>query len=420
MKHISLAIFLALFAVDAAAQTSNFWEDGSLKFSATYYGRDRDTENDRNEIHVNTLGLGLDYVSGYSGGIVGFDLGANANLGRGRGQSEILDYDPRTDKDESFVAIRTAALKFRADMGGAVFHLRGGYTPISVGTLGSSGGLFNHSYRGAEAKLVYGNFQIGYGIADQFHNEWSKSFHDMTNAWHQNRYGNNDGKEIRYIHSLGLRWDFTEKGFLDMGAGQGKDYRDNAQVALSFPFSKELSFTGYAFWGKYKSELSGFANPEDEYHFSGMFSYKLKDLLLTAGYGYTWAPDSDEMNFRMTAWANSDNRNFIQTWAQLDDFVWHNESVVKLGADYPIGKLISVLPGLSAGLSYNEAWGLDGGDNAYARELNYNLRYAFDEGKLKGLSAGVHMGHLWTGGGFAGKQDRDDIKVIVAYSYLFK
>lgn len=53
--------------------------------------------------------------------------------------------------------------------------------------MGTSGGLQSHSYRGVEAKYKIGDFELGYGWADQFRNEWDNRFRDMTNSWEQGR-----------------------------------------------------------------------------------------------------------------------------------------------------------------------------------------------------------------------------------------
>ncbi|VEB39961.1 Uncharacterised protein [Chromobacterium violaceum] len=36
-----------------------------------------------------------------------------------------------------------------------------------------------------------------------------------------------------------------------------------------------------------------------------------------AGLGKSRNPDGGEVNFRLTPYGNSDNRNFIQTWARM-------------------------------------------------------------------------------------------------------
>ena len=422
-----------------------------VTFNATYYGRVRDGKNSEaanqyyGDINTNVLGLGIDLKSGYAWDIIGFDLSAYTNIGQEHGQSELLnngDYSRTTanglQRGESYAAVNQAALKLKLGDSDLGMETRGGYTPIRIGTLGTSGGLHSHSYRGFEAKGFLKGFELGYGWADQFHNEWDTSFRGMTNRWDQNRssaaresVGNAD--TISYVHSIGGRYAFglDKAGFVDVGAGEGKDFRKNAQIAASYPIKIDslgiLTTTGYGYWGKYEEKLGSNyiagSSAANEYHVS--FSTKLNNDNWSAmiGYGYTHAPDSWEQQFRMTPWGNSDNRNFIQTWGQIDDFVWDGQSVVKISGTYQIGKLFA-LPGLEIGSSLYYAWGMENrdgpnaGKKGKAFEVDYKLIYTVQEGSLKGLSAGVYAGNLRYND-FDGKNDRDDVKVIVAYSFTF-
>ncbi|UGA40017.1 hypothetical protein JOS77_11940 [Chromobacterium haemolyticum] len=159
----------------------------------------------------------------------------------------------------------------------------------------------------------------------------------MTNSWEQGRSNGSAAKRVDYVNSLGFRY-APKNGFVDVGVGEGKDYRRNAQIAGSYSWQlngdDKLTATGYYFTGKYQTQLSGIQNPKNEYHASGSVSYATGGWTLMGGLGYTKAPDSGELNFRMTPWGNSDNRNFIQTWGQLDDFVWDGTTVYKLGVNY--------------------------------------------------------------------------------------
>lgn len=415
------------------------FNDASLTLDSGYYGRARSADNrgrldgsgqpvreHKDEIHVNVFGQGVFMRSGYAWGIVGFDVGGVTNLGRGRGWSEVLYHKEPENRDRSSVALGEAALKLRLDGGGDYgFDARGGFTPISVGTLGTSGGLHSHSYRGLETKVRYKNFWLGYGWADRFRNEWDDTYRDMTNSWHQNRWGYDDGKHISYVHSLGARYEFgpDNAGFVDAGVGEGRRYRRNAQAVASVPVDLgcigKLTLTGYGMVAKYREYFDAAADRSTEYHVSGMASLKTGLWTFSAGWGHTRAPDSQEMQFRLTAWGNSDNRNFIQTWAQLDDFVWDGQNVVKTGVKYEIGEKVC-LPGLSVGASYNFGWNArnpGAGRKSTGWEVDYHVEYAVREGRLKGLAMGLYAGHLrYANNNFHGKQNRNDIKAIVTYS----
>lgn len=408
-------------------------------FSAWYYGRDRQEQaaTDRGDIKVNVINLGLNFKSGYAWDKVGFDVAAHTaqKIGETKGWSEILRHeDGVSPKDESYSVISQAAIKFRQNADGQGLATRIGYTPISVGTLGTSGGLQSHAYRGAEVKYKTGDLELGYGWADQFRNEWDDRFRNITNQWHQNRGTNDkgiphiDGKQIEYVNSLGLRY-APKDGFVDIGIGEGKDYRRNAQIAGGYTWNlaggDKLTATGYLFTAKNITQLSGDTDPKNEYHASGSVSYATGGLTLLGGLGYTHNPAngaSNELNFRLAPWANSDNRNFIQTWGQLDDFVWDGQTVIKLSASYDFAKL--GLPGFSAGISGNYATGAkyknEQGQNVTAKfsEVDLSFGYAVQSGVLKGASIGIYPAWLKTDK-FDQKSDRSDVKVVANYTKTF-
>ena len=425
-----LADYLPEAETARGGSAADFWRDAQGAFRWTYYGRARDNHgadgSGAGEIHVNAAGYGLDFRSGYAWGVVGFDTSLAMNIGRGDGNSEVLKFDSETGRDSSSFTFREAALKLNFGDDRRRFMLRGGFTPIRVGTIGTSAGINPHGYRGLEAKFRTGDFELGYGWADRFHNDWDDNFREITNMWHQNRDNHDDGKRIDYIHSFGARYEFgpDKAAFVDLGVGEGKDFRRNAQIAASYPVrfgdGSDLTLTGYFIWGKYREELASAIskNPVDEYHFSASARYRRGPWTFQLGYGQTDADDSREMQFRLTPWANSDNRNFIQTWGQLDDFVWNGEKVVKISATLDLSEML--FPGLRVGAAFLYGWNIrsyDERNTIAAKEFDLSLEYVPSDGGLKGWSFGVYPAWLrFDDDKFYGKHSRNDVKVIVAYN----
>jgi hypothetical protein len=397
--------------------------------STTFYSRNRHATDHAGDIHVNAFSLGLDWRSGYVAGpwgFVGADLSGFANLrvAPGTGLSEVLYHDYRDGVDQSYATLAQAALKWRSTAAGDGWQVRAGYTPISVGTLGTSGGLHSHAYRGAEVKYRVGGLEVGYGWADQFRNEWDNRFRPMTNAWHQNREQyDGSGRRIDFVHSVGIRYEANADSYVDAGVGEGNRYRRNAQVtatrAWQLANSGTITATGYGLWGRYEAALGPVAAPRNEWHASGSVGYATGPFTASLGLGVTHAPDSGELNFRLTPWANSDNRNQIQTWGQLDDFVWDGTKVLKVAASYQIGSYVG-MPGLAVGISGIQGWAMKnpGRGNTSANEIDLSLTYDVKEGALKGVGFGIFPARLRTNG-FYGKSDRNDVKLIASYSKTF-
>ncbi len=416
-----------------------FFNDASLTLSSAYYGRARSSQNkdrpgnapDQNEIHVNAFGQRVDFVSGYAWGWLGADVSGQTGLGSGRGWSEVLLHEEPGNKDRGSISLGQAALKTRFGDEQLGFEARGGYTPIRVGSLGTSGGLFSHAYRGFEGKFLFKGFQLGYGWADQFRNEWDNTFRDMTNSWAQGRYGDR-AEKISYIHSLGLRYEFGEDkaGFADFGIGEAHNFRRNMQGVVSVPFDLgdigKLTVTVYGIAAKFQDKglyNLGVRPIRTEYHVSGSANLNRGDWTYGVGLGHTRAQGLGEMSFRLAPWGNCDNRNFIQTAGQLDDFVWDGQGVGMARIRYDIGNKIC-LPGLSVGAAGFWSWnGRNPGQGLKSRswEIDYSVEYSVQKGSLKGLAVGVYAAHLrYSGNKFHGKQNRDDVKLIVTYSKTFE
>lgn len=418
-------------SIQSAESGTTFFNESDIKFRSVWYSRDRHTEDGKKQIKTSVAALGIDALSGYAWGIIGFDLTANLSgkIGASSGWTEILyhdlnDLDNTQERSNMTVGQAALKLKFTSGNGNDGLYLRGGFTPIDVGTLGTAGGLLQDAYRGVEAKYQLGDVTFGYGWADQFRNEWDNQYRDMTNATHQNRDSFiGTASKIAYIHSLGLRYAATAASatLFDGGIGEGEHYRRNAQLAAATTIrlgaaNERMRISGYAFGARYLPALSGIANPGIEWHLSGAATYVRGALTLMAGIAATHAPDSGEMNFRLTPWANSDNRNYIQTLGQLDDYVWNGQKVLKLGLNYDLSNVLQ-LPGLFAGMSTNLSAGLRNPDGSTGRmrELGARLSYTVQSGSLKGIKLDLLPGRLLTQN-FKGKQSRKDLKFVVAYA----
>ncbi|MDP5007565.1 MAG: hypothetical protein NWQ13_00835, partial [Glaciimonas sp.] len=129
--------------IKSAANGAAFFDESDIKFRSVWYNRDRRTDNGKSQIKTSVAALGIDALSGYAWGIVGFDLTANLSgkIGASSGWTEILYHDlndVNNNQERSNATLGQAALKlkFTNGNGNDGLYLRGGYTPIDVGTLG--------------------------------------------------------------------------------------------------------------------------------------------------------------------------------------------------------------------------------------------------------------------------------------------
>lgn len=431
-------------AVDLATEAKQaFYDSSTSNLHSFLYIRDREQKNADGvwepNIENQTLQLAWDYKSGYFKDTVGLDIWANTNiqLGNTTGMSEILYYDHSCENnpaydgkgcEKSYAALSVAALKAKFGDDDIGLALRGGYTRINIGTIRSSWGLNPHAYRGLEAKAHFGDLVVGYAIADQFKNDWRKEFLPMTTKWHQNQKSGVDTTNtiIDHIQTVGAIYKF-DNGQVDLGYGIGKDYRQNWQALGKYNFDL----------GAAKLDLSAFyhGSVAEETDLTDVTDAKAQSYLALGAKvkhgGFTWiagvsSTDTDgqelNYNFRLTPWANSDNRNFQQTTSQLDDYNTDGTRAVKLALNYNFADWD--LPELTAGIGGNYGTNVRSSKtekeyNGTMRSFDWNVGYKFLDGSLEGLNIRAYRGKF-RGDDIVHKADRNDLKLLISYSVKLK
>lgn len=440
----SAAINASAAAVDLSDLAKKaFYEDSSVNLHSFLYIRDRENKVDgkyKPQIENQTLQLALDYNSGYFKDVIGFDLWASTNLKLGDtvGQSEILLYDYDCDDDgvaddaceKTNTSLNVASVKAKFGDEDAGLAMRAGYTRINIGTIRSSWGLNPHAYRGAEVKASFGKLHFGYAWADQFKNDWSSSFKDLTTKWHQGEDNMSGSEKIDFIHTVGAIYEL-DKGVIDVGYGEGKDFRKNWQVLVKYDVALSpattLKTSAFYHGGKYiDGDVSGIENASTESYMGLSTALKKGGFTASLGYSQTDASDAKDYNFRLTAWANSDHRNFLQTKSQLDDYTADGTKAIKSGLDYNFASW--GIPELSAGVSANYGWNVVT-DATAAKEdrtydgtmysVDYNIRYSFLDGGLKGLNVKFYPAYLRSSDTNY-KESRNDMKLMFNYTYGLK
>lgn len=449
-------IVLALMSVYGTAEASPvsddlhkaFIEDSSLNLNSAVYLRHRavkdaktgsySTDGTRGGIENKTANVSLDYKSGFFNDIVGVDFMAASNikLGSSVGQSEVLlfDYDCNGDGklspcEKSYAAIPIAALKAKYGNEHVLFNFTGGYTTINSGTIKNSWGLNPHSYRGFDSSFTVDKLKLTYAWADQFRNDWTKSFHDMTNTWHQNEAahlsGIKAGKIIDYIQSAGIVYN-TGNTIYDLAYGEGEGYRKNWHLLVTdshkFDNGAALATSAYYQGGKYITEKSNIKDPSLEYYAGIGLTLTKDNATYFTGYSQNKAESTRDYNFRLTPWANSDKRDFQQTLSFLEDYNVAGAKAIKVGFKYNM--LDFGLPNLTLGTSANHAWHVVSDVLKVKDKRTYDgtmqswdflVTYKFNVGDMKNINMTV-MPALFRTKDSNAKQDRNDIRVVFTHS----
>lgn len=280
-----------------------------------------------------------------------------------------------------------------------------------------------------EAKAHFGDLVVGYAIADQFKNDWQKEFLPMTTKWHQNQKAGSDSTNtiIDHIQTVGAIYKFGD-GQIDLGYGVGKDYRTNWQALGKYDFDLGAAKLGLSAF--YHGSIAEESELNPTVQDPKAQSYMALGAKLTHG-GFTWvtglsSTDTDgqelKYNFRLTPWANSDNRSFQQTTSQLDDYNTDGTRAAKLAVNYNFADW--GLPELTAGVGGNYATNVrsdkDAAEyNGTMRSFDWHVGYKFLDGELEGLNIRTYRGQF-RGNDIVHKKDRNDLKLLISYSVKLK
>lgn len=424
-----------------------FYDEGKLNLNTSLYIRHRAVKDPTTGkyglgpagIQNQTGNVAISYISGYYKDVIGFDFWGNASikLGHTVGQSEILYYDYECGQpgkfspcEKSYMSVSVAALKLYLGDAGTNFKLAAGYTPINSGTVKSSWGLNPHAFRGFDSSLTLDKLRLTYAWADRFRNDWNRDFKPMTTAWHQNNAAGLDdhgkiikaGAIIDYIHTVGAVYSVGNTTF-DVGYGEGKGYRRNwqAMIERNDTLKKDLTLKSKLFYqgARYIEELSKIKDPSTEYYMGVGFNLSYNNTVWSLGYSQNYAPDTDNYNFRLTPWANSDKRDYQPTTSELGDSNASGARAVRIGINYNFSSFNK--PELTLGSALTYGWHVVNNTNKYDSKRIYNdnmfsldllASYKIED---KGLSLYL-LPSLYRSMGGTYKTSRNDVRFIVNYS----
>lgn len=417
---IAVAIISAtcgsVYCPEAAA--TGFIDDSSLTGGIYYWQRHRDRKNlDVNSdkygqyeqnLHHSTFNANLDFSSGYFADFIGLDLAgfsavelSNAGpaapneigLSNAKGR-----WEERWDGDRSGFSFYKAALKIKHDN----YWLRGGYLqPTGQTLLAPQWSFLPGTYRGFEVGAVYdfdnaGELSLSWMWTDQYKSPWYRNMYNFRKA---------DGVTgIRYLHSVGAKYDFKNNLVLEGAFGQAADYMDQyfTKVSYAFPVAGNNLKTSWQFYGAKDKESGGASNVNDVYdglawlqamtlgYSSGPFDFRLEG---------TWVKAEGNQGFflqRMTPGYATSNGRLDVWWDSRSDFNANGEKALFAGVIYDLKNW--QLPGWAVGTSYAYGWDAKPStnpawqQNQRLRESSWNmdLLYTVQNGAAKGTLFKLH------------------------------
>lgn len=445
---ISLFLLPAVF-YSSPSVSAGFIADSSINGSIYYWQRQRDRkdllpDSDKygqyqQNLHHSTFNGSLDFSSGFSADVIGFDFamfGALEMSNSGPAAPNEIGFsdsknrwDERWSGDRNGSSIYKAAVKIKHDD----IWLRAGYIqPTGQTLMAPHWSFLPGTYLGAESGYHHdfgdaGKLSFSYMWSDRYKAPWYENMYNFRKA---------DGSTgIRYLHSLGLKYDFTNKFVIEAAFGQAAEYMDQyfAKASYAFPVAGNDLRTSWQFYGAKDKEHGGADNVNDVYeglawlqavtlgYTTGPFDFRLEG---------TWVKANGNQGFllqRMTPGYASSNGRLDVWWDARSDWNANGEKALFAGVVYDLARW--QLPGWGVGASYAYGWDAKPSSHpTYYQSTrlkesawNLDLLYTIQDGAAKGTLFKLHYTQYDNhsnipsyGGGFNNIfQDEKDVKFII-------
>ncbi|MBD8162981.1 chitoporin ChiP [Erwinia persicina] len=446
---LSLSLFLPAFFYPMPLMAHGFIADSSLKGSVYYWQRQRDRKDltpgsdkyghYQQNLHHSTFNGSLDFSSGYAAEVIGFDLAVfgaldMANSGPAA-PNEIGFSDAKTRWDEHWSGDRngTSLYKAAVKVNYDDIWLKAGYLqPTGQTLMAPHWSFLPGTYLGAESGI---RKEWGDAGALSFSYMWSNRY---KAPWYEHMYNfrKADGiTGISYLHSVGMKYELTDKAVIEGAFGQAAGYMDQYffKGSYAFPLQGNDLRTSWQFYGARDKEKGGAGNVNDVY--DGLAWLQALTLGYTAGpvdlrLEGTWVKAAGNQGYflqRMTPGYASSNGRLDVWWDARSDWNANGEKALFAGVMYDLARW--ELPGWGIGTSYAFGWGAKPAshpandphrrlkESAWNLDLLYTIQSGVAEGTLFKLHFTRYDNHSSIpsyGGGYNNIfQDEKDVKFIV-------
>lgn len=441
MYKSSLALAVAVGVLAQQAGAAGFIEDSKLALSSRtmYYNADnRETGPDQKE---SAQGFKLDYVSGFTQGVVGFGFDAQALLGihldggRGSRPNANNTFFP-SDSDGSAVhEWSRIGGNAKARISKTEAHIGSALAPNLPILVSNDGRLLPQTFDGGivtskeidNLTFTAGQIEHAYGRASS--NRTGLAVSGGTQDSNQFRFGGADWKvtkdlTLQYYYS-NLE-NYYSQNFLGLvhvlPIGTDQSFKTDLRYFDSRSDGKNGQ-AGYLF-----DNNGGFANTPGEVDnktWSAMFTYTLGGHAFLLGHqqvgddgGFVWLNQGSLLNDNRQNEGAGGSSFYLFTDSVVNQFARAGENTTFGQYSYDFARL--GVPGLKASISYLSGDDIKNksGNGDYSEwERDMRVDYVFQEGVLKGFGTTVrHGAYRGSGESIA---DQDQTRVIFNYTYSF-
>lgn len=440
MKKSTLALAVAVGVLAQQAGAAGFIEDSKASVSSRTLYFNNDNHEGGADQRETATGLKFDYKSGFTQGVVGFGIDAQALVGihldGGKGHHPDNNSFVPSDTDGSAVHnwsrlsgnVKALFSKTEAHLGGALAP----NLPILVA---NDGRLLPQTFEGGTItskeieNVTFNAGQLEHAIGRAGTNSTGLAVSGGTEESNQFRYGGADWKvtkDLTLQYYYANLQDYYTQHFLGavhvFPISEGQSFKTDLRYFDSSSDGRNGD-AGYRF-----NNNGGYAkNPGevDNKTWSAMFTYTLGGSAFLLGHQQV-GDDGGFVYMNQGSLLNDSGRNegaggssfYLFTDSMIHQFVRAGENTTFGQYSYDFAAL--GVPGLKAAVAYlhgDDIKSATGGSDSSEWERDMRLDYVVQQGPLKGF--GTTLRHGTYRGSSTGIADQDQTRLIFNYTYNF-
>ncbi|WP_454870659.1 OprD family porin [Pseudomonas lini] len=440
MKKSTLALAVAVGVLAQQAGAAGFIEDSKASVSSRTLYFNNDNREGGSDQRETATGLKFDYKSGFTQGVVGFGIDAQALVGihldGGKGHHPDNNSFVPSDTDGSAVHnwsrlsgnVKALFSKTEAHLGGALAP----NLPILVA---NDGRLLPQTFEGGTItskeidNVTFNAGQLEHAVGRAGTNSTGLAVSGGTEESNQFRYGGADWKVTK---DLTLQYyyanleDYYKQHFLGavhvFPISEGQSFKTDLRYFDSSSDGRNGD-AGYRF-----NNNGGYAKNRGEVDnktWSAMFTYTLGGSAFLLGHQQV-GDDGGFVYMNQGSLLNDSGRNegaggssfYLFTDSMIHQFVRAGENTTFGQYSYDFTAL--GVPGLKAAIAYlhgDDIKSAVGGSDSSEWERDMRLDYVVQKGPLKGF--GTTLRHGTYRGSSTGIADQDQTRLIFNYTYSF-
>ena len=438
MKKSTLAMAVALGVMAQQAGAAGFIEDSKASVSSrTLYFNNDNHETGKEDLRETGTGLKFDYKSGFTQGVVGFGIDAQALVGirldggRGRNAGSYMpaDTDGSAVHDWSRLSGNVKALFSKTEA-----HLGGALAPNLPILVASDGRLLPQTFEGGTItskdldNVTFNAGQLEHATGRASSNSTGLSVNGATEESNQFRYAGADWKvtkDLTLQYYYANLQDFYKQHFLGavhvFPISEGQSFKTDLRYFDSSSDGRNGE-AGYTF-----NNNQGYAKNAGEVDnktWSAMFTYTLGGSAFLLG--HQQVGDDGGFVYLNQGSLRSDSNGFegaggssfyLFTDSMINAFVRAGENTTFGQYSYDFTGL--GVPGLKAAVAYlrgDDVKTADGASDYSEWERDMRVDYVIQQGALKGFGTTLRHG-TYRSSGVGDSQDQT--RLIFNYTYNF-